>query len=169
MTHVTGNTQPITSTTYAWQYLTQEEVSRLKYDSSSDSMTLMTGGTPPITSAVHRGADCRLSRNTGRERNYADCPVRSPGARLGACFHGLSVGQCFRFGRNRRLGECGEWRCGPSSDRGCACSTDEGSGSAAHRGADCRRHRTQVWEEFVESAQIISQKRISDRIIEYCP
>ena len=24
MTHVTGNTQPITSATYAWQYLTQE-------------------------------------------------------------------------------------------------------------------------------------------------
>ena len=54
-------------------------------------MTHMKGGTPPITSAVHRGADCQRSRTTGRERNYADCPFRSSEARPGAYFHRLSV------------------------------------------------------------------------------
>ena len=64
MTHVTGNTQPITSTICAWQYLAQEEVSRLKYDSSMDTWTFMTGKHHQFTSSAHRGADCRRPRTS---------------------------------------------------------------------------------------------------------
>ena len=76
-----------------------------------------------------------------------------------AYFHRLSMRQCLRFGRDRRGGECDECSSGSSSD--CVV--------AANRVAECRHHRTQVLEEIVETVQVISQKRISERIIEDCP
>ena len=131
MTHVTGNTQPITSVTYACAIFCSR-ISCLKFsqcDACDRKIIIKFLSSAPwnrlSTFPNHRSGKnlCSLSCSILRERfSYS---------------YRQSFRQCLRYGENRRRGESSACNSGPSSDRGGVYSTDQGSGSSTHNKADC--------------------------------
>ena len=92
-------------------------------------MTPMTGRILPITSAVHRGADCRRFRTHRSGKKFCRLSRSHPSERV--------LERIFtEFHSASDLKEIVELMRLTSVD----------AGSAAHRGADFRRHHTQVLE-----------------------